>query len=337
MATRRQFFLDTAVLAAAHTLAVPAALAKQAAPADATTPLPGIASIVVGFPPGSSIDRIARKYAEKINGVYAERVIVENKPGAAGRIGQDFARRAAPDGKTILLSPSPLMTLYPLVYSNLTYDPVKDYVPAPTVYDSYLGVAVGPAVPTQVTTLEQFVEWAKARPDGIFYSANAQGAGPHIMGVRLLDEVGVDGTFVPYNSGNDAMHALLAGDIPMVVMSAGSLATPAKNGQIRMLATCSEERNQFFPDVPTLRELGYEDLVQGEWGALFFPASTPQAHVERLYRALDAAKDDADLKQTLLTSFIVPTLRDAAATRQALDEGLATYGPIVKAANIKAD
>lgn len=300
-----------------------------------THPLDGVVRMVVGFPAGTSIDTIARRYAAKLAGRYAENVIVENRAGAAGRIAMEQFKRVQPDGRTMIIVPSPLMTLYPSTYKSLTYEPLNDFVPAGTVYDSSIGIAIGSSVPSSVTNVSQFVRWAKAQERPVFFSANAQGAGPHFMGLEFARETGIRMDYVPFQGGSPALNALLGGQIPVLCISMGTLAPQARNGNLRILASFDAARNPMYPEVPTLRESGYPNLVENESGAIYLPAGTPKDLVAKLERALAEACAQQDLIDAMKAQFLSVSFRDSKATTQQLQRGTERHRTMVKASKFE--
>lgn len=269
-----------------------------------TDKLPALAKLTLGFPAGTSSDAIARRYAHKLQGAYAGNVIVENRPGAGGRIAMEQFKRATPDGLSMMLIPSALLTLYPHTYQSLRYDPKADFTLVATVYQSSLGIAVGPSVPADIKSVEQLAAWAKAQKEPLFFSGNAQGATPHFMGLQFSNATGIPMEFVPYQGGTPAMNALVAGELPMVCMSMGNLIPLAKAGKIRILASFDAERNPLYPEIPTLKELGYPDLVENESGVIAVPAKTPGEVVERLEKNIAIAMEAPDLKAGMRSHFL---------------------------------
>lgn len=298
-------------------------------------PLEGVTRLVVGFPAGTSVDLIARRYAAKLQGTYADTVIVENRPGAAGRMALEQVKRAQPDGRTLILVPSALMTLYPSTYKSLRYDPVKDFIPGGSIYDASLGLAIGPGVPSSVTTLPQFVQWAKAQDKSVFFSANAQGAGPHFMGLQFAKEAGLKMDYVPFQGGAPALNALLGGQIPVLCISMGTLAPQMRNGSLRVLASFDAVRNPLFPEVPTLREFGYQNLVENEWGAFFLPAGASSEHVSRLEASVAQACAQQDIIEAMRQQFLTVNFRDSKATAEYLRRGIERHRQMVQSSNFE--
>ena len=235
---RRQF----AALAAAAVTA-PHVLAQ-----DRTT------KILVGFPPGGSADVIARLLAEKLRVSLSQNVIVDNKPGAGGRVALNEVKRAAPDGQTLILSPSGALVIQPWLYSNLGYDPIKDFTADLARHHLRLRVTAGPGAPAG--DLKAVLAWMKANPAKANYATSGAGTVPHFAGQLLGQAAGVPLTHVAYKGGAPAAQDLIGGQIPLMVDTASETLEHHKAGKVRILAVTGEQRSKALPDVPTLKELG---------------------------------------------------------------------------------
>jgi tripartite-type tricarboxylate transporter receptor subunit TctC len=225
---------------AAATLAAPFALAQ-----DRTT------RILVGFPPGGSADVIARLLAEKMRVSLGQNVIVDNKPGAAGRIVLGEVKRAAPDGQTLVLSPSGALVIQPWLYQNLGYDPVKDFTPVSRVSTFDFAVTAGPGAPAG--DLKTVLAWMKANPGKANYATSGAGTVPHFAGLLISQAAGVPLTHVAYRGGAPAAQDLIGGQIPLMVDTASETIEHHKAGKVRILAVTGEQRTKALADVPTLR------------------------------------------------------------------------------------
>ena len=153
--------------------------------------------IIVPFPAGGGTDVVARLIAEKLRGNYAPSVIVENRVGASGRTGVEAVKNAEPDGTTLLFTPDFLMTEYPHSFRKLAYDPLADFVPLALIARSGLALAAGPALPAEIRTVRQYVDWARAHPKQAFYATTAAGGTPHFVGVMLARDARVELSPVP--------------------------------------------------------------------------------------------------------------------------------------------
>ena len=219
-----------------------------AAPATAQSvapTLPESARIVVGFPPGGGVDLIARRLAEQLTGKLARSVVVDNRPGAAGRIAVDIARQSPTDGTTLLLNPAGVLTINPHTYKKSSYDPFKDFTAISLVALIDFGFAVGPAVPADVQNIADFAKWAKGNIGKVTFGSPAAGAPPHFVGDVLSRSLGLEMTHVPYRGGTPAMTDLIGGQISGVVLTLGDLIQPAKAGRVRLLASTGPARSKF--------------------------------------------------------------------------------------------
>lgn len=315
-----------ATLLAASALACAAPVAAQE----------GTVRIVVGFPAGATSDALARVLAEHMQKTLKQTVIVENKVGAGGRIGNEFVKAAPADGTTLLMTPVATMAIFPHSYAGqLRYDPVKDYAPVAHLSNFQVGLGVGTAVPAK--TLAEYVAWAKADPaKNGFYASAASGSIPHFFGVMFAKSAGLNLTHVPYKGTAAAMTAIAGGEVSAISTVAADIRALVQGGKARLLAVAGEQRDATFPDVPTFRELGY-DLVAKPWYGLFAPAGTPPATVDRLAKAAMAAVNDPALNKRLVEMGLEPTGTGPDRLAAALKEDLERWGPPIKASGFKGD
>lgn len=286
MLSRRCF-----VTASAST-GVASLLGASSATAPAQT-LTRTARLLVGFPAGGSLDVLARLLAENLKG-YAPSMIVENRPGAGGRIALEALKIGEPNGSLLVLTPGDQVTLFPHVYQKLNYAPLKDFIPVTTVCTFPFLLAVGPMVPGNVTTLAQFIEWCRTNPKLATYGSPGAGTRPHFLGVALARDAGFEFVHLPYRGGALAMQDLLGGQIPATISVFANAYPHVKSGSLRALAITAQQRNQLLPDVPTAREAGYAAMEAVEWFGLFMPAKTPADIVAALHASvLQALNADA--------------------------------------------
>jgi len=314
-------------------LGAAAAVARRAAAQDADAK--GPLRLIVGFPAGGGTDVIARILAERLRVPFASGVIVENKPGAAARASVDFVKSAGPDGRTLLFTPDFPITVYPSSFRSLSYDPLRDLVPVATVAKSMLTYSVGPAVPASVMSLKDFVQWAKANAASASYATTAAGGTPHFVGVMLANAAGVAMTPVHYRGGAPALQDLLGGHVPAGVNPISETLAFAHSGSLRILAVTGAHRSPFLPEVPTMREQGFDVVVEG-WLGTFAPARTPEATVRALGDAIGEAVHSADMAASLAKFGNVPAFQppeDFAATVRA---DIARWAPVVKASGFVA-
>lgn len=243
---------------------------------------PGNAFIVSGFPAGGMGDYVARPLAEKLRGRYAPALLVESRTGAGGRIAVEYARRAAPDGMTILQIPSSPMVLYPHIYRKLNYDPLADFIPVTSTVTYAFSFTAGPGLPAEIKTVEQYIQWARANPKQANYGVPAAGSALHFAGMMLQKAANFEFSSVAYRGGAPLLQDVMGGQIPVSFNVIGEVLPHVRAGRLRSLAVTSAQRSVFLPEVPTLVELGYKDIAIQEWLGWFVPAKTPPEVVNRL-------------------------------------------------------
>lgn len=252
-----------------------------------------VARIISGFPPGGTIDVLARRVADKLRGNYAANMVVENKPGAAGQIGIITLKDANPNGSVLLLTPSSMLSIYPYTYPKLQYK--LDDV-APVSVGAYInhGLAVGPAVPDSVKTLKDFLAWAKANEGHANFGSPGAGSMPHMIGILLGKSSGVDLKHIPYRGTVPGVQDLLGGQIASFCGPIGDYLPHVKTGKLRVLAISGKSRSPFLPQAPTLRELGHPLTVR-EWYGFFLPGKARPEVVRRASAYLQPALAQPDL------------------------------------------
>jgi tripartite-type tricarboxylate transporter receptor subunit TctC len=261
-------------------------------------------------------------------------VIVESRPGAVGRIGLRAVKEAAPDGATLVLTAGGPITIYPHVYPNLGYDPLVDLLPITQVMKFDLALAVSGKLP--VRSLPELVAWLKANPERATFGTPVVGAGPHFLGLELGRLARLDLRLVPYKGTPAALPDLMTGRLPMHITVAPEFIEHHKAGTIRILATAGASRSRFLPDVPTLRESGF-DLVAPNWVAMYAPAGTPANVAERLRAAILDALRNAEIRARIETLGyeVTGTTGEELARIQRAD--YERWGPIIKTSGFKAD
>ena len=271
-----------------------------AAPQRAHSQVVGkLTRMIVGFAPGGSSDVTARLLVDQMRG-YASTIIIDNRPGAGGRIAVETAKAGAPDGSVLLLSPASMIVLYPHLYKPLGYDPVQDLIAVTTVCAFPFVLSVGPLVPRDVRTLADFIRWCKANPKLASYGTSGAGSMLHFAGMMLARAANFDFTHVPYKGASPALQDLLGGQVASTVGVLGIALPHIQAGNLRALAMTGATRSSFLPDVPTLTEAGFSGLEITEWQGLFVPAKTPPAVVHALNRSVRDALDSAEVKAGLI-------------------------------------
>jgi tripartite-type tricarboxylate transporter receptor subunit TctC len=328
MLNRRFLTVASLALAASTTLAPLA---------QAQTVIDKPVRIVVGFPPGGAADTVARQLAQQLTGSYAPAVIVENKPGAAGRIAAQAVKTGQADGSEMLVTPASILTIYPHVYKRLGYDTLADFTPVSSAATVTFAFSVSSAVPATVKTVADYIAWVKAHPNEGNYGSPAAGATPHFVGVMLSRAAGVPLNHVPYKGGAPLVSDLLGGQVQAGVNVLPEVLPHANSGKLRILAVSGAKRSPFLPKVPTFAESGFKDVAADEYFAVFVPSKTPADVVAKLNAAINKglkAKALVDGLEKL--SFEVEGQSQAEFTRIVKSE-LNKWGPVVKASGFTPD
>ncbi|MCZ4313164.1 tripartite tricarboxylate transporter substrate-binding protein [Comamonadaceae bacterium G21597-S1] len=291
--------------------------------------------IVVGFPAGGIVDVIARELGEALKPhLEGRNVIVDNKPGAGGRIAVSAVKSATPDGNTVLLTPASIMTLYPHVFKKLPYDTRKDFAAVSTVCMSTNALAVGKHVPAR--TLGEFIAWCKANPKEATYASPGAGSGPHFLGAQIAQAAGIDMLHVPYKGAPDIMNDLYGGRVASFVTALSNALQPHKDGRMRVLVTTGEKRSAQLPDVQTAREAGFPQLTMLEWFGLLAPVRTPADKVAALHGAVQKAIASTSVQKSFETLVMEPRAMAPAEFATRIDADIARWGQTAKSLNYEA-
>ena len=328
MTTRRLFVQSAASLGALA--AWPLAARAQAFEAP---------KIVNGFPAGGTADATARRVGERMGGTtYAKNAaVVENKPGAGGRIACDVVKAANPDGSTLLLTPYSMMSIYPHIYAKLSYDPFKDFVPVSIAAVMTHALAVGPMVPASVRTVKDYLAWAKANPDKASYGSPAAGSTPHFLVALLGLNNNVDLKHVPYRGSLPAVADMIGGTLASTSTPTGDALANHKAGKIRIIATSGAQRTPFTPEVATYAEQGFAELTTEEWFGFYAPARTPANVVANANAAINTALKDKGVIDSLGLMGLVARGSTPAEMDKSQRDEFTRWGPIVKKIGFTAE
>jgi tripartite-type tricarboxylate transporter receptor subunit TctC len=325
MQTRRQTLIQGAAAAAALGAGLPAFAQKI-----------DTLKIIVGFPPGGTTDAFARRVGEKLRGLYANNVIIENRPGVGGQIGVTTLKNSPGDGTVMLYTPASMLTVYPHSYSKLPYAQ-SDVAPISIGHSTDHAFVVGSAVPTSVTNLKQYIEWAKANPGKVNVGNPGAGSMPHLLAGRFATLAGIESTNVPFPGSGPGIPQVLGGQISSMSSPLGDWVQHVKTGRVRILATSGATRSPFVDNVPTYKEQGFDELVIREWFGFFLPATASQAVKDRASTFLRASLIQPDVVAAMapLAAHVDPVTMDQFASRMKADSEFA--GRLVKALGFRAD
>ncbi|HTE76376.1 MAG TPA: tripartite tricarboxylate transporter substrate binding protein [Xanthobacteraceae bacterium] len=242
--------------------------------------------IAVPFPAGGSADLSARLLAEHLKTAFGQPVVVENKPGAGGNLAAAEAARAPADGHTLFIGTNGTQTINQSLYRQLPYDPVADFAPIGMMWSAPHLVAVHPGVPTQ--SLDAFIAYARSHPGELSYGSSGIGSSTHLFGELFNARTGISMVHVPYRGQGAALEDLIGGRIAAMFPIAPDVIASLRADQVRALALAANSVSEILPGVPPMPQLGYPELVASAWVALYAPAKTAAAVIERLRTELDA-------------------------------------------------
>jgi len=306
-----------------------------ASPAGAQEKFDRPVRIVVGFPAGGTVDLIARVVADKMKDALGQPVIVENKPGAIGRIAANEVKNAAPDGTTIMVMPIGPMAVVPHVYKDITYDPIKDFTPVALGATFQFAIAAGPT--SGAKNWKDFVTWVKANPTKASYATSGAGSLPHFFGVLLGRGIGVEMVHVPYKGSAAYINDLISGQVPAAIDAIADLTELHRAGRVTILASSGATRSTALPDVPTFKELGVNNVEALGWFGFFAPAKTPKPIVDTLNRAVNAALRSPDVAEKLTKVGIDPATGTPEDFAKIVAADYAKWGPVVTASGFKPE
>lgn len=292
------------------------------------------ARIFVGFPPGTTPDILARRVGESLAKGYAKAALVDNRTGAGGQLAVTALKTAPQDGYTMMVTAMSILGVYPHTYRKLPYSPFTDVAPVAMGASFDYGIGVGPAVPESVKTLSDLFAWYKANPGNANMASPATGSPLHFTTVMLGRAAGIDITHVGYRGSTAAIQDMLGGTLPALCTPLGTFFNQPK---LRVLATTGARRSRFTPNVPTLVESGYKDLVFSEWYGFFAPAGTPAQAIARLNAALKTALSAPDVIETLATFGMDPAYSTPEQLAAALKADHDRWAPIVKSIGFTAE
>jgi tripartite-type tricarboxylate transporter receptor subunit TctC len=254
--------------------------------------------IVVPFPAGGPTDIVARLMADRLSAGVGQSVIVEDRPGGAGgSIGAKAVSTADPDGYTLLLCPTAVLTQVPLVFKNIDYDPIRSFAPIALIMSAPEVLVVTPAVPAK--TLQELAAYAKANPGKVQFGSPGFGTSPHVVGEAFKSIAHADMVHVPYRGSAPAINDLLAGQVQMYIDTITSLLPHIDAGSLRALAVLSDTPTSYLPGVPTVVASGFPMLQSTYTLGLYAPPGTPKPIIEKLNAAANDALKSASIQAGL--------------------------------------
>ncbi len=290
--------------------------------------------IVLGYPPGASSDLLTRLLAERMRPLLGgQTVIVENKAGGGGIVGNETVKAAPPDGSTLLLTPIATMAAFPHSHgANLRYDPFKDFEPVAHLTNFQLSLLLNSDLPAK--NVAEYIALVKKDPRLGDYASAAAGSLPHYFGVLFSKAAGIEMTHIPYKGTGPALQALAGGEVKAAMFVLADALTLVRSGKARVVAVSGSVRSGLAPEVPTFKELGYNIEGNG-WYALFAPAKTPKDVIDRYARAAIEVIRAPDMKQRLEQMGLEPTGLGPGELGAILKSDYDKWGPVIRASGFK--
>ncbi len=289
--------------------------------------------IVIPFPPGGGADVLMRPLSKKLSELLGQTIILDNKPGANGNIGADYVAKSAPDGYTLLLGNSS-MSISTALYSQLTYDPIKDLTPIAVMVNTPSVLVANPKF--KAKSIAELIELAKQEPGKINYSSAGIGSTPH-LGMELFGiATGTKYTHIPYKGGGPAVSALLANEVDILITNTSTILAQVQAGKLVPLGTTTLKRTPILSSVATISETvpGYE---LNTWYGIFGPAGLPKSIVQRLNQAFIQCLNSPEIKQQLISFAYDPDPGSAEALAAMLKKDNANWASVIKVTGIKAE
>ena len=290
-----------------------------------------VIKLVIPYPAGGVVDVTGRLLAEHLQKELNGTIVVENKPGAGGTIGATFVARAQPDGYTLLLSGAATHAFAPALFKSLPYDPVADFAPITQVTDGPLALCVSST--SEIKDFASFVAHLKAKGAATNYASNGYGTYPHLAMELLKQTAGFQSVHVSFRGGNEAVTALLAGQVNLTFNHIPNVLPHIEQGTFRVLATSGSTRAQVLPKVPTVKEAGY-DIVASAWFGLFAPAKTPPPIIDQVYQGVAKALQDTEVRNRLIAQGDEPVAKGPDKFRELQLSEMKTWIPVIRAAKI---
>ncbi len=318
-----------------HWLALAVAIAAGAAAMPATAQVDKPVKLLVGFAPGGSADIAARLIADKMKDELKQPVLVENRPGAGGRIAAEAVKNAPADGSTLMLAPIVVTVLAPMVLAKLPYDPVADFAPVAQVANFQFALSVNATHPAK--SMPELVAWYKANPAKANFGSPAPGSLPHFFGVMIARGAGIDLVHVPYSGGSALMNGVMGDQVTAGIDTTAEQIELHRSGRIRILGTSGTSRSPLLPEVPTFVESGMASAQGTAWFAVYAPVKTPEATIRQLNAAINKALAAPEVRERLGKLGLEPTGGSPGELAARMVQDTARWAPVVKASGFRAD
>jgi tripartite-type tricarboxylate transporter receptor subunit TctC len=290
-------------------------------------------TMVVPYAAGGAGDILSRLLAPRLEQRWGKPLIVENKPGAGGVIGAQAVARAAPDGYTLMIAPSPVMAVNVTLYKSLAYDPAADFVPLALVAQTPFVLVVNPNLP--IRSVAELIAYVKARPGQISYATAGPGVPHHLFAELFKTMTGIEMSPVAYRGSAPALTDVVAGHVPLMFVDLGPALAIIRDGKVRPLGVSTATRVAAIADVPTIAEAGVKGFDAASWQLIAAPAKTPAAIVDKLHADLKTLVATPEVKEQILANGMLPMENPSIAGLQDFIKAeIARWGKVVQQAGI---
>jgi tripartite-type tricarboxylate transporter receptor subunit TctC len=283
--------------------------------------------IVVGYAPGGATDRVARIVGDKLAAKLGVPVVVDNKPGAGGRLAAQQVKNTPANQNVLMLANPAVMVVAPLVFKDNGYDAERDFVPVSHVNDYDFALAVSPTLP--VRELSHLLAWMRANPGQANVGVPATGSLPHFFALMVGEKAKVQTQVIGYRGSAPLLNDLLGGQVPVAIDTSDVVLPQHEAGKLRILALSGAQRSPFAPKIPTFKEAGL-DLAATGWNTFFAPATMPRDKVDRLSRLIHEVMQDPDTTRRFKDALMTPVVSTQAQTTAMLKAYRAQWAPVVQ-------
>ena len=293
-------------------------------------------TLMVPFPPGGSVDIMARQYSEPLSSALGVPIVVENRAGAGGSVASQLVARSKPDGYTLVVSSQSSHLANPLTQPKVGYDPIKDFENIAILGRQPNALVVHSSLP--IKSFKEFIDYAKKNPGKLNYGSGGVGSMGQLNVEMLKAATGVFTTHIPYRGGSPLITAVLANEVQFILDNLVIMLPHVLSGKVRALAVAADQRLPQLPDVPTMAEVGYPQLNLTSWTGLAAPGGTPAPIVQTLYKAVRQAATSPAMQASLKErGVIAPEEMTPAAFEKMMSERLVKFGEVVRKAGITAE
>lgn len=291
--------------------------------------------LVIPFPPGGSTDLIGRALAQQLSDLWGKQMVVDNRPGAGGSIGADFVSKSTPDGYTLLLGHTGTMSVNPLLYPKLPYDPIKSFAPISLV--TLLPLVFVANTTIEPKTVAQVISYAKANPGKLDYGSAGNGSANHLAMeyFKMLTKTNI--VHVPYKGTGPAVTGLLGGQVSMTMVGAATVLPHIQSGRLKALAVASPKRLEVLPDTPTMAEAGLTNFDPSPWFGILAPAGTPPELVAKINADIVKVMGSEQSRKALASEGAIITTNTPQQFADLIKSDLARWSKVVKDTGMKIE